>query len=113
MDLENRADRNKIRGAIQKARQDELLGQTEAGFIITLVERFRSDIEKKIKVLHQLQGEINQLRNNEKIIVDLIENIVAATERDKARQETFDRIREIKENSNNNKETDNEEKNKE
>lgn len=105
MDLDNRTDRNKIRGAIQKARQDELLGQSEAGFIITLVERFRLDIEKKIKVLHQLQGEINQLRNNEKIIVNLIENIVSAAERDKARQETFDKIREIKENSDNNEET--------
>lgn len=97
MDLENRVDRNKIRGAIQKARQDNLLGQAEAGFIITLVERFRSDIEKKIKILHQLQGEINQLRNNEKIIINLIESIVSAAERDQARQETFDEIREIKE----------------
>lgn len=108
MDLENRTDRNKIRGAIQKARQDELLGQAEAGFIITLVERFRADIEKKIKVLHQLQGEINQLRNNEKIIVNLIENIVSAAERDKARQETFDKIRDIKENSKNNEEKEDE-----
>ena len=98
MDLDNRVDRNKIRGALQKARQDELLGQAETGFIITLVERFRTDIEKKIKVLHQLQGEINQLRNNEKIIINLIENIVAAAERDRARQDTYDKIREIREN---------------
>lgn len=98
MDLDNRADRNKIRGALQKARQDELLGQAEAGFIITLVEKFRTDIEKKIKVLHQLQGEINQLRTNETIIINLIENIVSAAERDKARQETYDKIRNIKEN---------------
>ena len=109
MDLENRVDRNKIRGAIHTARQDNILGKAEAGFIITLVDRFRSDIEKKIKILHQLQGEINQLKNNEKIIINLIEGIVAAAERDQARQETFDKIREIRENPEDNENTENEE----
>lgn len=99
MDLDNRVNRNKIRVAIQKAQRDDLLSQSEAGFIITLVERFRGDIEKKVKLLHQLQGEINQLKNNEKIIINLIENIVAASERDKARQETFNKIREAREGS--------------
>jgi hypothetical protein len=40
-----------------------------------------------------MQGEIAQLRANEQIIMDLIENMIKAAERDKARQETHDRIR--------------------
>jgi hypothetical protein len=91
------AHRRNVRKAVMKARDNEVLTGSDAGFIVTLVERFRSDVEKKIKQVHVLQGEIAQLKTNEKIIVDLIENIIAASERDKARRETAAKIRGLRE----------------
>ena len=79
------------------AEKREIITKEEAGFVISLIERFRLDIEKKVKQLHMLQGEIGQLKNNEQIIVNLIENMVAAAERDIARQETMARLKEARE----------------
>lgn len=87
--LENREDRNKLRRIVTNAEDREIITKEEAGFVVSLVEKFRNDIEKKIKQLHVLQGEISQLKANEAIIVDLIENMVAAAERDIARQEAI------------------------
>lgn len=91
--LEERVERNKLRQVIFTANEKDAVTKEEAGFVIALVERFRSDIEKKIKQLHVLQGEIAQLRANEQIIIDLIENIVSAAERDLARQETMNKLK--------------------
>jgi hypothetical protein len=55
------------------------------------------DIEKKIKQLHVLQGEISQLKSNEAIIVDLVENMISAAERDLARQETMTKLKAARE----------------
>lgn len=95
--LEDRAERNKLRHVVINAEKREIISKEEAGFIISLVERFRLDIEKKVKQLHMLQGEIAQLKSNEQIIVNLIENMVAAAERDIARQETMARLKESRE----------------
>lgn len=95
--LENREERNKLRQVIFTAEDREAITKEEAGFIVSLVERFRSDIEKKIKQLHVLQGEIAQLRANEQIIVDLIENTILAAERDLARQETMNKLKAARE----------------
>ena len=95
--LEDRTERNKLRHAVINAEKREIITKEEAGFIISLVERFRLDIEKKVKQLHMLQGEIGQLKTNEQIIVNLIENMTAAAERDIARQETMARLKEARE----------------
>jgi len=95
--LEDRTERNKLRHAVINAEKREIITKEEAGFIISLVERFRLDIEKKVKQLHMLQGEIGQLKTNEQIIVNLIENMTAAAERDIARQETMARLKESRE----------------
>ena len=95
--LEDRSERNKLRQVIFTANEKDAVTKEEAGFVIALVERFRSDIEKKIKQLHVLQGEIAQLRANEQIIIDLIENIVSAAERDFARQETMNKLKAARE----------------
>jgi len=84
---------NMLRSIIDKAEDKSILSKSEIGFIIQLVEKFRVDIEKKIKLSQIIQGEINQLKANEKIIIDLISNIIAASERDEARQATMDAIR--------------------
>jgi len=87
------ATNNTLRSIIDKAEDKEILSKSEIGFIIQLVEKFRADIEKKVKLSQIIQGEISQLKSNEKIIIDLISNIIAATERDEARQKTMEAIR--------------------
>jgi len=92
---DNREKRNKLRRVVDKAAKNSMMGPEEAGFIITLTERFRVDIEKKIRQLHMLQGEIAQLKSNEQIIINLVEQMLAAADRDKARQDTYNKIRGI------------------
>lgn len=94
--LQDRDERNQLRKTIIKAEDRQIISREEAGFVITLVERFRTDIEKKIKQMDVLRGELSQLQANEKIIVDLIDNMIKAAERDIARQETMDRIKSAK-----------------
>jgi len=91
--LDDRITRNRLRSVVSNAEDREIITREEAGFVVSLVDRYRMDIEKKIKQLHVLQGEILQLKNNETIIIDLIENMVAAAERDLARQETMTRLK--------------------
>jgi hypothetical protein len=95
--LEDRAERNKLRTIVMNAEDREIITKEEVGFVVSLVERFRVDIEKKVKQLHILQGEISQLKINEQIIVDLIENMVAAAERDIARRETMTKLKAARE----------------
>lgn len=95
--LEERTERNKLRSIVLNAEDREIITKEEAGFIVSLVERFRLDIEKKIKQLHVLQGEISQLKSNEAIIVDLVENMISAAERDLARQETMTKLKAARE----------------
>lgn len=95
--LEERQDRNKLRSVVMSAEDRKVISKEEVGFIVALVERFRSDIEKKIKQLNILQGEISQLKINEQVIIDLVENMIAAAERDLARQETMRKLKEAHE----------------
>ncbi len=91
--LEERKERNRLRHTIIDAEQRNVISKQEVGFIVTLVERFRDDIEKKTSKLQSLQGEINQLRVNEKVIMDLVNNMISAAERDVARQETMAKLK--------------------
>jgi len=95
--LEDRGERNKLRSVIFNAEDREAISKEEAGFVVSLVERFRSEIERKVKQMHIIQGEINQLKMNEKVIMTLIENMVAAAERDIARQETMSKLKDARE----------------
>ena len=95
--LESRTDRNKLRSVVMNAEDREVITKEEAGFVVTLVERFRLDIERKVKQLHALQGEIAQLKANEQIIMELVQNMVAAAERDLARQETMNKLKAARE----------------
>ena len=96
VDLPQRAERNKLRNVVQKAQRDMVMTQEEAGFVITLMERFKKDVDKKERQLLTIQGEINQLRTNEQVIVQLIESMVSAAERDIARQETMKKLKEAR-----------------
>jgi len=94
---ENRKDANRLRHIVDRAAREKIITKEEVGFIVTLIERFRADIDKKIKQLHVLQGEIAQLKSNEQIIINLIESMIAAAERQLARQATMERIKGMKE----------------
>lgn len=95
--LSDRTERNRLRQVVLSAEDRELITKEEVGFVVALAERFRNDIEKKVKQLHVLQGEIAQLKVNEQIIVEIIENMVAAAERDLARQETMNKLKAARE----------------
>lgn len=97
VDLPTREARNKLRQVVIKAQKEKVMTQDEAGFVITLIERFRKDVDKKERQLLTTQGEINQLKLNEQIIVQLIESMVSAAERDLARQETMKKLKEARE----------------
>lgn len=84
-----------FRKAIDNALDNEVISQEEAGFIVTLASRFREDIERKSRAMIALQGEIAQLKANEKIMIDIIQNMVAAQQRAQERDKT---MRELKEN---------------
>ena len=95
--LDDRTERNRLRHTVIKAENKKVIGKEEVGFIVTLVDRFRGDIEKKIKQLHVIQGEIAQLRANEQVIINLVQNLINAAERDQARQETAQKLRDARE----------------
>ena len=97
VDIPERDERNKLRSVVVNAQNKEAITREEAGFVIMLIERFRADIDKKIKEMHVMQGQINQLKNNEQIIIQLIENITAAAERDLARRETMAKLKDSRE----------------
>jgi len=88
--LKDRAERNRLRQVIMAAEKKKIVTKEEIGFIVSLVERFRNDLDKKMKQLNILQGEIMQLQYNEQVIMNLIENMVAAAERAFERQKRFD-----------------------
>ena len=94
--LNDRNQMNGLRSIIDKAEDNEVIGKEEAGFIVLLANRFRADIEKKSRILLALQGEIAQLKANENIIMDIVQNLISAEERAKEREKTFDSIREHK-----------------
>jgi len=89
----NREEDTKLRNILFKAEDKKLISKEEVGFISALVKRYNAEIERKIKQLYTLQGEIAQLKTNELIIVNMLENVIAAAERDEARRETMKRIR--------------------
>ena len=91
--LQGREERNKLRATVIKAEKGNVISKAEVGFIVTLVERFRQDIERKQRQVAMLQGELGQLMANEKIIIDLVDNMVRAAERDQARQDTLANIK--------------------
>lgn len=93
--VQDRDERNRLRKVMMKAEEEKLMSRSEAGFVVTLIERFRQEVEKKQRQLSLLQGELGQLRANEKIIVDLVDNIIRAAERDRARQNTMAKLRGI------------------
>jgi hypothetical protein len=91
--LKDRAERNRLRQAIMAAEKNKLVSKEEIGFIVTLIERFRAELDKKMQAASILQGEIAQLRFNEQIIMNLVENMIAAAERAQQREQKFEEMK--------------------
>ena len=87
---------NQFRNVIDNARDNEVITKEEAGFIVLLAKRFRQDIERKSKAMIALQGEIAQLKANEKVIIDIVQNLVAAQQRADDRYRIMNDIKENK-----------------
>lgn len=87
---------NSFRQVIDNARDSEVITQEEAGFIVTLAKRFREDIERKSRAMMALQGEIAQLKANEKVIIDIVQSLMAAQQRAEERDRTMREIKEHK-----------------
>lgn len=68
--LEDRAVRNRLRHTVIKAEKDEIITQEEVAFIVSLVEKGRKEIEKKVSDLNSLKGQVAQLKENNKLIAD-------------------------------------------
>lgn len=97
MVLEDRANRNLLRNVVMKAEGEKVLSKEEGGFVITLAKKFRLEVEKKTKQLYVLQGEIAQLKLNEKLIIQLVDNVISADKRAKDREKTMENLKSSKE----------------
>lgn len=84
-------------GMVNSAKEAKLMSEEEGGFVLALVERFRQEIGRKNNQLMMLQGEMAQLRVNEKVIKDLLDNMLNAAKRDQDRINTAAAIRGHKE----------------
>ncbi len=93
MDNLSKGNDTLLRTVANKAVGDEIITEEEFGFIFTLVSKYRSEIDRKVKQLDVLKGQILQLQSNERIIIDLISNLTKAAERSKAREEAVDRLK--------------------
>ena len=82
-----------LRTVANKALKAEIMTEEEDGFITALIKKYRMEIESKLKQADILRGQIIQLQQNEKMIVDLLDNLVKAAERSKARDEAVERVR--------------------
>ena len=91
-----RPDMNKLRNTIMNAQDEKVISAEEAGFIVTLANRFRADIEKKTRAMFALQGEIAQLRTNEQVITELVGNLVSAQKRADDRSNTLHEMKQAK-----------------
>ena len=92
----SRPDMNKLRKTIMNAQDEKVISAEEAGFIVTIANRFRADIEKKTRAMYALQGEIAQLRTNEQVIIELVNNLVGAQRRADDRAKTLHDMKQAK-----------------
>jgi hypothetical protein len=93
MPLEDKNLRDALRQVLDNASKEGFLTPEEAGFTNTIFKKLDSEIVRKTKTLHQLQGEIQQLKLTKRLIIDMIKDSIAAKQRAKAREETMDRLR--------------------
>ena len=85
MTIQDEANRAKLDNLMTKATTNDAMSHEEVGFAVLLVERFRADLDAKLDKIKVIEGEINQLRTNERIITEIVKNLVAAADRETER----------------------------
>lgn len=91
--INSKVDDRKLREISEKAITEEVITKEEYGFIFSLVKKYRAEAERKLKQIDVLKGQVMQLQLNERIIIDLLNNLVRAAERAKAREETLSKLK--------------------
>ena len=94
--LEDAAMRDALRQVLDRAVNEGHLISEEVGIVNNLFERFDKEITRKTKELTRLEGELHQLKLTKRLVIDMIKDTVAASERAQAREETFQRMKEGK-----------------
>ena len=94
--LEDAAMRDALRKVLDRAVNEGHLISEEVGIVNNLFERFDKEITRKTKELTRLEGELHQLKLTKRLVIDMIKDTVAASERAQAREETFQRMKEGK-----------------
>lgn len=94
--LEDGALRDALRAILDRAANEGHLVTEEVGLVNNLFERIDKEITRKTKDLTRLEGEIHQLKLTKRIIIDMIKDSIAASERAVAREETYKRMKEGK-----------------
>jgi len=85
--------REALRTILDQAHNEGHLVIEEVNFVNRFVKKIDKEIERKTIDRLRLEGEIQQLRLTKRLIVDLIKDSVAATERAKVREETMTKLR--------------------
>ena len=85
--------REALRTILDQAHNEGHLVIEEVNFVNKFVKKIDKEIERKTIDRLRLEGEIQQLRLTKRLIVDLIKDSVAATERAKVREETMTKLR--------------------
>jgi hypothetical protein len=85
--------REALRNILDQAHNEGHLVIEEVNFVNRFVKKIDKEIERKTIDRLRLEGEIQQLRLTKRLIVDLIKDSVAATERAKVREETMTKLR--------------------
>lgn len=85
--------REALRNILDQAHNEGHLVIEEVNFVNKFVKKIDKEIERKTIDRLRLEGELQQLRLTKRLIVDLIKDSVAATERAKVREETMTKLR--------------------
>lgn len=85
--------REALRTILDQAHNEGHLVIEEVNFVNRFVKKIDKEIERKTIDRLRLEGELQQLRLTKRLIVDLIKDSVAATERAKVREETMTKLR--------------------
>jgi len=91
--MDDKQLRDALRTILDQAHNEGHLVIEEVNFVNRFVKKIDKEIERKTIDKLRLEGELQQLRLTKRLIVDLIKDSVAATERAKVREETMAKLR--------------------
>jgi len=91
--MDDKQLRDALRTILDQAHNEGHLVIEEVNFVNKFVKKIDKEVERKTIDRLRLEGELQQLRLTKRLIVDLIKDSVAATERAKVREENRAKLR--------------------